>query len=275
MNTNGTFRMLPEADFGPSATGRFDFTLGFEDAILSLLPSALFLVLAPPRLLWLMKQPYKVTKSRSTVLKLVCAGFFSSLCLLINCTTDTAQGLISLYAALQLTILLYWALGPTRVKLQTAAAALTFVNGVLLLFVSHAENTRPIHPSTLITVYLFLTLLFDCVIARTLWLLQDTGVAARLFTTTVATKALVLAAEVWEKRSILLSRYQGVSPEMTSSILSNGVFWWLNPLMKTGFGRFLTFTDLYCCHGSFLFRSSLTYMQVSHSRQYGSKKPAI
>lgn len=162
----------------------------------------------------------------------------------MNCITDRAQGLISLYAALQFTILLYWALGPARLKLQTAAAVLMFVSGVMLLFVSHAEHTRSLHPSTLITVYLFITLLFDCVIIRTLWLLRDTGAVARLFTTTVSIKILVLVAEGWGKRSILLSRYQGISPEMTSSILSNAVFWWLNPLMRTGFGRFLTLTDL-------------------------------
>jgi len=175
------------------------------------------------------------------------------LCPLSKYKTDASQGLISLYTSLQLAILLYWALGPARLKLQTAAAVLMFASGVLLLFVSHAEHTRSLHPSTLITVYVFLSLVFDCAIARTLWLLENTGVLARLVTTTIAVKLLVLVAEVWEKRSILLSRYQGVSPEMTSSILSLAVFWWLNPLLKTGFGRFLTFTDLYCYHPLLIF----------------------
>lgn len=165
------------------------------------------------------------------------------------CTNNHYQGLITLYAALQLTVLLYWALGPLRLKLQTASSVLVFFSGILLLFISHAEHTRSLHPSTLITVYLSLSLLFDCVIVRTLWLLQDTGVVASLLTTTVAVKLLVLAAEVWEKRSILLYRYHGVSPEMTSSILSRGVYWWLNPLMRTGFGRFLTLQDMYTCLG--------------------------
>ena len=75
MDSNGTWKrqMLPEADFGPSAKGGFDFTLTFEGAILSIVPPALFLLLAPQRLFWLMKQPYKVTKSRRTLLKLVCS----------------------------------------------------------------------------------------------------------------------------------------------------------------------------------------------------------
>lgn len=245
MDSNRTWDLLPEANFGPSATARFDFTLTFEIAILSILPSGIFLLLAPQRLFWLMKQPYKVINSRRTVLKLVCTGPpVPFALLLVSCLTNISQGLISLYAALQLAVLLYWALGPERLELQTAASAIMLINGLLLLFVSHAEHTRSLHPSTLITVYLLLTLLFDCAITRTLWLLPDTDVIATLVTTTTVTKLLVLVAEVWEKRSILLSRYRHVSPEMTSSILSLGVFWWLNPLLRTGFGRFLAFADL-------------------------------
>lgn len=132
---------------------------------------------------------------------------------------------------------------------------LVFVNGLLLLFLSHAEHTRSVRPSTLITVYLFLTLLFDCVIARTLWLLGGAGVIVRLSTSTIPIKFLVLAIEVWEKRSILLSQYQYLSPEVTSGILSRSVFWWLNPLLKTGSGRFLTDQDLYCGRGFLSLRS--------------------
>lgn len=78
MNTTRLVQLAPEASFGPSAPDRFDFTLAFEGTILSMLPSALFLILAPQRLFWLRKQPYKVTKSRRTILKLVCAASSAS-----------------------------------------------------------------------------------------------------------------------------------------------------------------------------------------------------
>lgn len=121
---------------------------------------------------------------------------------------------------------------------------LVVVNGFLLLFVSHAEHTRSVKPSTLINVYLLLTLLFDCAIARTAWLTNGTSSIPRLYTAAATIKLLILAAEAWEKRAILLSRYQYLSPEATSGILGRSVFWWLNPLMKAGFGRFLTDQDL-------------------------------
>lgn len=130
--------------------------------------------------------------------------------------------------------------------LQTAGAALVFVDGLLLVFLLHAEHTRSVQPSTLITVYLLVTLLFDCVAARTLWGSEGAGVIARLLISTAAVKLVMLATEAWEKRAILLAHYQRLSPEATSGILSLSVFWWLNPLLKTGFGRFLTDQDLYC-----------------------------
>ncbi|KAF4625089.1 hypothetical protein G7Y89_g13080 [Cudoniella acicularis] len=253
--TTWSSEMLSEASFGPEAAGRFDFTLAFEDAILSILPSALFFILAPQRLFWLMKQPRKVAKSSRSILKL---------------------GLIGVYTVLQLAVLLYWTLGPEHIlQLQTVAAVLVFVNGLLLLFMSHAEHTRSVRPSTLITVYLFLSLLFDCVIARTLWLLGGAGVIGRLFTSTIPIKFLVLAIEAWEKRSILLSQYQHLSPEVTSGILSRSVFWWLNPLLKTGFGRFLTDQDLYPIHDSMVATKLLPQAQKSWGSANQSKKNAL
>jgi ATP-binding cassette subfamily C (CFTR/MRP) protein 1 len=74
MQTNTSSDVLSEDSFGPSATGRFDFALVFEYIILSILPSALFFILAPQRLFWLAKQPQKVAKSSRSILKLVCTN---------------------------------------------------------------------------------------------------------------------------------------------------------------------------------------------------------
>lgn len=145
----------------------------------------------------------------------------------------------------QLSVLLYWTLGPLpTLKSQLIAAVLVFVNAHLLLFVSYAEHTRAVEPSTFIVVYDLFTMMFDFVIAMTSWLLDDKGIPARLYTSAVVIKLFILAVESWEKRSILLSRYKQISPEATSSIISRSVFWWLNPLMTTGFRRFLTNQDL-------------------------------
>lgn len=58
-------------DFGPAASGRFDFTILFEDIFLSIGPSVLLLLAGPPRLWALYKQPLKVKKSALHESKLV------------------------------------------------------------------------------------------------------------------------------------------------------------------------------------------------------------
>lgn len=165
---------------------------------------------------------------------------------MVRITLTIHQGLITIYTGLQLVVLTYWTVGPLPTSQpQIAAAALVFVNGLLLALLSYVEHTRSVRPSTIINVYLFFTSLFDCAIARTLWLLDGAHAVARLFTAATSAKALILVSEAWEKRSILRVQYRDLSPETTSGILGRSVFWWINPLMKLGFSNFLTEHDLY------------------------------
>ncbi|KAF5534749.1 multidrug resistance-associated 1 [Fusarium mexicanum] len=247
MDANSSLNVLPEADFGPSASGRFDFTVLFENVMLSIIPSALFLILVPQRLLWLKREPRKIVENSRLLIKL---------------------GLITVYTGLQLVILTYWTVGPLPTsKPQIAAAALVFVNGLLLALLSYVEHTRSVRPSTIINVYLLFTALFDCAIARTLWLLDGAHAVARLFTAATTAKALILISEAWEKRSILRAQYRDLSPETTSGILGRGVFWWINPLMKLGFSNFLTEHDLYAIENSLL--GKRLFAQVEKSWRTG------
>ncbi|KAL9572706.1 hypothetical protein ACKAV7_003105 [Fusarium commune] len=232
MDANSSLNVLPETDFGPSASGRFDFTVLFENVMLSIVPSVLFLILAPQRLLWLKREPRKTVENSRLLIKL---------------------GLITFYTGLQLVVLTYWTVGPLPTsKPQITAAALVFVNGLLLALLSYVEHTRSVRPSTIINVYLLFTALFDCAIARTLWIIDGAHTVARLFTAATSAKALILISEAWEKRSILRVQYRDLSPETTSGILGRSVFWWINPLMKLGFSNFLTEHDLYAIENSLL-----------------------
>ena len=73
MDANSSLNVLPETDFGPSASGRFDFTVLFENVVLSIVPSALFLILVPQRLLWLKREPRKIVENSRLLIKLVSA----------------------------------------------------------------------------------------------------------------------------------------------------------------------------------------------------------
>ncbi|CAG8920353.1 unnamed protein product [Penicillium salamii] len=257
--------MSPEARFVVTSTGTFDFTPAFEDTILSIIPSVLFVTVALQRLFWLARQPRKVIKSYRSIVKVARNNL-------------RPRSIDGLYTALQLAILVYWALNTGKLlssHLRTSAAVLAFLDGLLLLFLSHAEHTRSVRPSTIINVYILLTLLFDSVVARNLWLAGYNFTIAGLFTSAIAIKLFVLTSEVWEKRPILLSQYQNLSPEATSGILSRSIFWWLNSLMRTGFARSLTNHDLLPIHDSLAARRLLHKARESFASANQSNRHAL
>jgi ATP-binding cassette subfamily C (CFTR/MRP) protein 1 len=125
------------------------------------------------------------------------------------------------------------------------ASAPTLLDALWLCLLSHQEHFRSIRPSTIINVYLLLTLPFDVVRARSLWLSGATTPIATVFTIALGIKIMMLITEAIEKRSILLDIYQNSSPETTSGIYSRSFFWWLNKLMTTGYRRVIQDKDLY------------------------------
>jgi hypothetical protein len=62
--------MPPDSRFAVVAgVGDFDFTPAFEDAVLRIAPSVLFLIVSLQRLFWLARQPRKVAKSHRLIVK--------------------------------------------------------------------------------------------------------------------------------------------------------------------------------------------------------------
>lgn len=77
MNGSSICPQHPDDVFGPvvaECARAFDFTLLFEESILSILPSAILILLAPVRLLALRKRPRIVGGSTLQLVKLVCHG---------------------------------------------------------------------------------------------------------------------------------------------------------------------------------------------------------
>ena len=125
------------------------------------------------------------------------------------------------------------------------SAALAFVDSIAIFVLISLEHSRSIRPSSLLTLYLLLSLAFDAVQVRTLYLRQETSVILGLSTAVLGSKLCLLLLEVPNKRSYLQLPYKGYSPEATSSVVNRGLFWWLNPLIKNGFNKILTLDDLY------------------------------
>lgn len=86
MSSNSSSLKHSVDTFGPAVPGAFDFTLLFEDAILSILPSALLFFILPIRILSLWGKPRKVARGLLYENKLVCWNGFSpsKLCYIVG-----------------------------------------------------------------------------------------------------------------------------------------------------------------------------------------------
>lgn len=152
----------------------------------------------------------------------------------------------AIFTAFQASILvLYAANSSVRAPTTVIAASLVLADAIGLCFLSHAEHVRTVRPSTIINVYLFVTILFDIARTRTLWIDNAPKPIVAVFTATTGIKLAVSVIEALEKRKILLSQYQHQSPEATSGIYSRSFFWWLNTLMRAGYLQNLSDKDLY------------------------------
>ena len=132
-----------------------------------------------------------------------------------------------------------------RTPAAIGAATLSLIDAFVFCVLSYAEHGRNIRPSGILGSYLFFSLLFDIVRVRTLWLIGDDTIEARLFTASFVAKVFILVLEAKSKRDYLSPEDRLRGPEELSSIFSQGVFFWLNQLIVAGYMKVLSLEDLY------------------------------
>ncbi|KAK7736158.1 hypothetical protein SLS53_007186 [Cytospora paraplurivora] len=210
--------------FGPQLPGSFDFTLYFEQAILSILPSALFLLIAPWRIAWLFRRQALVRSGWLLWAKLAVAA---------------------IQFALQVALLALWALPATQrtpARASLAAAVLALVDSVTIIGLVYAEHKGSIRPSKLLSIYLIASGLVDLAQARSLVSqrpLTLTPIAGVFITLLVTKFGLLLLEEVPKER------YHDKEPEeSTSGPINRSVFGWLIPLFYKGSRGILQVQDL-------------------------------
>ncbi|CAI7570528.1 unnamed protein product [Penicillium palitans] len=227
--SNGSLQPATRASlelFGPAPSTGFDFTPLFEDTILSLLPSALLLLGLLYRIISLYGQRPKVSSE----------GFLR----------ESKSIFLAMFAAIHLALLVLHILNSSlRTSATIAECALAFIASIGLCLLSRLEHLRSVRPSPIINGYILVTLIFDIARARTLFRVSSYKSIARIFSSMIGVKVMVLLAEAVEKRKLLLGPYRDLSPEETSGIYSKSFFFWLNELMTSGFQRVLQNHDLY------------------------------
>ncbi|RBR18642.1 uncharacterized protein FIESC28_05919 [Fusarium coffeatum] len=235
--------------FGPYANGcrsRFDFTLLFEESILILPITVLFLLVAPCRATYLLrKNKVKIT----------------SLLLLAS----------------QIALLFYWT-QPSAVatKASLPAAALSFVASISLLGLSYVEHVYSYRPSTVLNLFLLFSVLFDATRTRTLWLQGYNRPQAIAALVATVIKILLLAVEAIEKRKFLRPQYRDLPSEVTSASMKGDyalmftVFRTLKgPLLAIVFPR-LCFIGFTFCQ-PFLISATLAWVESDKNSDDTSK----
>ncbi|KAF7713539.1 Uncharacterized protein PECH_000557 [Penicillium ucsense] len=203
---------------------RADFTLLFEEVILTLIPIATFFLLGLVRLVRLSCETQKANRSWLYVAK---------------------QTAIALHIAIQVLLVIFWSkerIPTTRATIATAVVSL--VASILLGYLSHLEHLRSLRPSTVICVFVGTIILVDLCRIRTLFAIPRYRSVASVFAASWVAKLIILVLESLEKRSLLKKDYQDVSPETTASIFNRWLFWWLNGLFWKGYHEKLTVESL-------------------------------
>ncbi|KAI1128414.1 ABC transporter [Nemania abortiva] len=230
MDALGACPSNADLSFGPAIDSRcrggFDFTLLFEESILSLIPAALFILVSPWRLVYLVKSSTK-------------AGF--------NPARFQKLAVAFVYGALELSLLVLRSVEPTGTTVASLpSAVLNLVAALLVLALTGLEDVKSLRPSFLLHTYLLLTLVLDLPQARTLWLTRPNTALAAIFTASIVARAVLLLVDSWRKNhSYLQEAYQALPPESKSGIINRSFLWWMNGLFRRGLGSLLTFEDLY------------------------------
>lgn len=230
--------------FGPQVRGYFDFTILFEQSILSILPSALFILLVPVRISSLLRNGIRVRSGRLLWLKLVLITHAcwpnSEARILMG-----SQLAVTAFLCLQIALITLWSL-PTAPKTKTSVAesAIGLIETIAIGALSYTEHKRSVRPSLLLGAYLVLTIILDTAHARTLWIRDGLTPIAGVFTASLAIKAVILVLEETPKRAYLPDSEKDIAVECTTGVVSRSLFWWLNGLFFQGFRLLIGLEDL-------------------------------
>ena len=82
-----------------------------------------------------------------------------------------------------------------RTRLSVATEVMAIVDAIAITILSTLDHNRSVRPSTILQIYLMLSMLFDIVRTRTIWLISSDHA--------LASKAVMLLLELTEKRHAL------------------------------------------------------------------------
>ncbi|KAJ6446792.1 ABC multidrug transporter [Purpureocillium lavendulum] len=244
---------MSDDKFGPQLPSIFDFTILFEQSILSLLPTCVFLALAPLRVYQLLRRQTVVPTGAQLWLKM--------------------KLLVAVYGALQIALLALWCLPSTpKTKTTIPAAIFSIFEAATISVISYSEHRKSIKPAALLDGYLLVSLILSVAPARTYFLRADVPRAiAGVYATGLVAKAALLVLEETRKRGVS----GDAAPETIAGVVSRGVFWWLNRLLVTGARNVLGVDDIQAIEPKFDSRQLLSTLERAWEKDSKQGKWAL
>ncbi|PCG93312.1 ABC transporter, integral membrane type 1 [Penicillium occitanis (nom. inval.)] len=193
--------------FGPRVNPNcraFDFTILFQDAFFSVLPTSLFLIVVLPRLQFLRRASVKLMSYSLVVWKLY-----------------IPKSLLILIFTLQVVFTAFQTTTPAiYTKLSLTSGLLNIVATFAAAVLSFAEDQRTVRPSDVLVVYFSAASIFHIPRLRTLWLIPSITTCKILWTAIYGFTVAILLAESARKTKLLRQLYQGLEdmPEIDDNL---------------------------------------------------------
>ncbi|KAJ5720496.1 uncharacterized protein N7483_008430 [Penicillium malachiteum] len=214
-------------NFGPRVDVHcrgFDFTLLFEDAVLSMVPAALCIVFLLLRLYSMRRKSVKVLSYKLAAYKM---AFLITLFVLQV-----------IYAAFRFRIPVL------RTSLSLPSDILNILVTAGAVTLSFLEDQRSTRPSDLLVVYFSLLVPLWAARLRSLWLIHTSSPCRILWTVIYAIVILVAFLESTQKTKVLRSSYKHVNVEQVSGFWWRSFFVWVVPFIKMGWSTILSVSDM-------------------------------
>lgn len=128
---------------------------------------------------------------------------------------------------------------PLRSEVSVPSAVAYFLESFAFMVLSRCEHFYCLRPSTLLNLYLLLSLVFDFIRIRTLLNMGYYSLIVSLLAADMAIKLCLLFLEGKSKRAFFSNADSERPRQETSGILNRSVFWWLNSLFLTGMRVFI------------------------------------
>jgi ATP-binding cassette, subfamily C (CFTR/MRP), member 1 len=124
------------------------------------------------------------------------------------------------------------------------SAVFRVISGTAVVALVILDDRRTVRPPALLSLYLLCSAAVDGIELRSLLLRNNAVIIAYLLPVSFAGKFALLVLDSWPRRLYLKSR-DDYSPEELAGIISQALFWWIDPILRIGNRQILGVSDLY------------------------------